>query len=394
MSLLVQIQTGTQPTLLQHAQAVLVGLTKLDPAQAALRGGLTVLVFFGAALIVWGLHVALKALTERFSPQNGEKAPAKHDRIGRMSLAIVRIAVTLAAILLTLQVWGLDLGVLAEGPVGAVLGVAGRIVLILVLALVSMEAAQLSINQVFLGIARRARTARRASQLRTLGPVLVGVVNSALVVVAVMMALSEVGVQIGPLLAGAGIVGLAVGFGAQTLVKDFLTGIFLIVEDTVSVGDAVKIGDVGGTVEEMSLRTIKLRDFDGTLHVFPYSEAQVIHNQSKNFSYYVIELMISRSADISRAMELMREAGDAVQHDEGFGGLVLAPLEIAGVDKITDAGIAIKSRIKTMPGMQYKVGRDLLRRIKIAFDQNHIDTPAPSLKLLVPENKPPLEGPI
>jgi len=275
-----------------------------------------------------------------------------------------------------------------------VLGVAGRIVLILVLALVSMEAAQLSINQVFLGIARRARTARRASQLRTLGPVLVGVVNSALVVVAVMMALSEVGVQIGPLLAGAGIVGLAVGFGAQTLVKDFLTGIFLIVEDTVSVGDAVKIGDVGGTVEEMSLRTIKLRDFDGTLHVFPYSEAQVIHNQSKNFSYYVIELMISRSADISRAMELMREAGDAVQHDEGFGGLVLAPLEIAGVDKITDAGIAIKSRIKTMPGMQYKVGRDLLRRIKIAFDQNHIDTPAPSLKLLVPENKPPLEGQI
>lgn len=368
---------------------MLIGLTKLDPAQAALRGGLTILVFIGAALVIWGLHVALNALTERLfpTPTDGteKKKTPRHDRIGRLSLGIARFSVLVAALLITLRVWGLDLGVLAQGPVGAALSVVAHIVLIVVLALVAMEVSQLAITQVFARIALRARTPRRASQLRTLAPLLAGVVSTALVVLAVMMSLSQVGVQIGPLLAGAGIVGVAVGFGAQTLVKDFLTGIFLIIEDTVSIGDAVKIGDVGGTVEEMSLRTIKLRDFDGTLHVFPYSEAQVIHNQSKNFSYYVLELMIAKSADISRAMDAMRAAGEAVQHDETLGGLVLAPLEIAGVDKLTDAGISIKARIKSLPGMQYKVGRDLLRRIKIAFDEAKIETPTSAVKLLVPE---------
>ncbi|MFT3728756.1 MAG: mechanosensitive ion channel [Terricaulis sp.] len=389
--LLVQTTTSTHQPLLARLQALVVNITRLDPGQAALRGGLTILVFIGAALVVWGLHVALDALTERLFPKPAdgtEKKTPRRDRIGRVSLAITRFVVFIAAILVTLRVWGLDLGVLTEGPVGAVLNIAGHVALIVVLALVAMEASQLAITQVFTRIALHARTPRRASQLRTLAPLLAGVVNTALVVLAAMMALSQVGVQIGPLLAGAGIVGVAVGFGAQTLVKDFLTGIFLIIEDTVSVGDAVKIGDWGGTVEEMSLRTIKLRDFDGTLHVFPYSEAQVIHNQSKNFSYYVIELVIAKSADIGHAMELMRAAGGEVQQDENLGGLVMSSLEIAGVDKITDAGISIKARIKTMPGMQYKVGRDLLRRIKIAFDENGVDTPTPSVKLLVPDNKP------
>jgi small conductance mechanosensitive channel len=394
MLLLVQTTQANPPSILQQAEAMFLGIAKLDPMQAALRGGLTILVFVGAALVMWGLHVALDALTERLFPKAAAemegKKKGRRDHVGRLSLAIVRFTVIVAAILIILRVWGLDLGVLAQGPVGAAINVIVHVVLIVVVALVAMEMSQLAITQVFTRIALRARTPRRASQLRTLAPLLAGVVNTALVVLAVMMALSQVGVQIGPLLAGAGIVGVAVGFGAQTLVKDFLTGIFLIIEDTVSIGDVVKIGDFGGAVEEMSLRTIKLRDFDGTLHVFPYSEAQVIHNQSKNFSFYVIELMISRSADISRAMDHMREAGTEVQHDETLGGLVLAPLEIVGVDKITDAGISIKARIKTMPGMQYKVGRDLLRRIKIAFDEDGVETPTGALKLLTPDNKPPV----
>jgi small conductance mechanosensitive channel len=375
---------------LAQVQALFASLTRLDPMQAAIRGGLTLLVFMAAALVIWGLHVALNAATERLLPDGGRHATPTHKRIGRLSLGVARMAVIIAAILVTLRVWGLDLGMLIQGPVGSALAAGARIALILVLALAAMEISQIGIMQVFTRIALRASTPRRASQLRTLAPVLIGVVNTTLVVFAVMMSLSAVGVQIGPLLAGAGIVGVAVGFGAQTLVKDFLTGIFLIIEDTVSVGDAVKIGDVGGTVEEMSLRTIKLRDFDGTLHVFPYSEAQVIHNQSKNFSYYVIELTISRSSDIARAMDLMREAGRAVQHDEELSGLVLAPLEIAGVDKISDAGISIKARIKSMPGMQFKVGRDLLRRIKLAFDGNGVETPTAALKLLTPDGNPPV----
>jgi len=383
-------QSEPAPNLLMQAQNLFVGLTKLGPIEIAVRGGLTVLVFMGAALIVWGLHVALDGFAQRLFPEDAQaELAARRRRIGRVSLGVARLAVVSAALLVILRVWGLDLGVLAQGPVGAALAAAARIVLIVVLALAAMEISQLSIMQLFTRIALRASTPRRASQLRTLAPLLIGVVNTSLVVLAVMMSLSAVGVQIGPLLAGAGIVGVAFGFGAQTLVKDFLTGIFLIIEDTVSVGDAVRIGDVGGAVEEMSLRTIKLRDYDGTLHVFPYSEAQVIHNQSKNFSYYVIEITISRSSDIARAMQLMREAGAALQHDENLSGLALAPLEIAGVDKISDAGIAIKGRIKTMPGMQYAVGRDLLGRIKIAFDAAGVETPTAALKLLTPDLKGP-----
>src|SRR5262249_25076052 len=241
------------------------------------------------------------------------------------------------------------------------------------------------IISLFTRVAERASTVRRASQLRTLAPVLVGVANTALVVLAAMTTLSQIGVEIGPLLAGAGIVGVAVGFGAQTVVKDFLTGVFLILEDAVSIGDNVKIAGFGGVVEEMSLRTIKLRDFDGTLHIFPYSEAQVIHNQTKSYSYYVIELVISRSSDIGKALDVMAATGEEVRRDPAFKGLGVDAVEIAGVDRLSDTGIALKARIKTAPGKQWRVGREYLQRLKLALDAARIETPTPSLKLAMME---------
>jgi small conductance mechanosensitive channel len=200
-----------------------------------------------------------------------------------------------------------------------------------------------------------------------------------------MMALSEIGVEIGPLLAGAGIVGLAVGFGAQTLVKDFLTGLFLIIEDIVSVGDVARIGDSGGLVEDMSLRTIKLRDFDGTLHVIPYGEAQIIRNLTKGFSFYVFDLSISYSSDILKALDLMKETGDELMRDEKFSPLILEPIEVFGVDKLGDSGVVLKARIKTKPIQQWNVGREYLKRIKLAFDAHGIEIPFPHLKLVPPD---------
>jgi small conductance mechanosensitive channel len=390
MSLLQQTTQAAQPSLLQQAQALFLSFTKLDPMQAALRGGLTILVFIGAALVMWGLHVALDALTERLFPGTSEapqgKRKGQHTPVGRLSLTIVRISVFIAAVLISLRIWGLDLGVLTQGPVGAVLNVVGHVVLIVVLALVAMEVAQVAVIQLFARIAVRARTPRRASQLRTLGPLIVGVINTAFIVVAVMMALSQVGVQIGPLLAGAGIVGVAVGFGAQTLVKDFLTGIFLIIEDTVSVGDVANIGGFGGLVEEMSLRTIKLRDHDGTLHVLPYSEAQVIHNLTKNFSYYVLNLSISYGSDIVKALELMKSVADEMREDPRFAVSMLEPIDIAGVDALADSGVVLKARIKTLPIKQWEVGREYLKRIKLAFDANNVEIPFPHMKLVAPDD--------
>lgn len=355
-------------------QDFISGVVNLDPQQAAIRAGLTLLVVLGVALLMWGLRVLLKALTERVAPDTEDASrPRRMSGVRKWAFRIARWALIVTALLIVLRLWGFDLQTLTKGPVGEVLGVAARIALIIVLSLAAIELSQLAIRNVFTRVANRSRNIRRASQLRTLAPVLTGVATTSLVIAATMMSLSEIGVEIGPLLAGAGIVGLAIGFGAQTIVKDFLTGIFLILEDAVSVGDIIRIGEFSGKVEEMSLRTIKLRDFDGTLHIFPYAEAQVIHNSTKSFSYAVMELAISYTSDINEALTLMKTTGDDMRGEETFAGLIQAPIEIAGVDRFTDTRVMLKARIKTAPGKQWSVQREFLRRIKQAFDEADIE---------------------
>lgn len=355
----------------------------LDPEQAALRGGLSILVLIGAGLLMWGLRLLLKSMIAHVAEDNAQpKAPS---RFGRWTLRIARIAIFVTAILVILRLWGFDFADLAQGPVGVVLGTMARIALIIALAFAAIEVIQIGIKGVFNRVAKRARNIRRASQLRTLAPVLTGVATTTLVIIATMMSLSEVGVEIGPLIAGAGIVGLAIGFGAQTLVKDFLTGIFLIIEDAVSVGDVIKIGEFGGVVEEMSIRTIKLRAYNGTLHIFPYSEAQVLHNMTKNFSFAVFDLSIDYSADISKALAAMKQVGTDLRADPEFAPLILQDIDIAGVDVLGDSAVVLKARIKTLPAQQWKIKREYLRRIKLGFDEAGVEIPFPHLKIVPPD---------
>ena len=384
----VPLQAAAQATSDSFAAQIasfITGVLSLDPQQAAIRAGLTLLVILAAALLIWGLRVLMKALTERVA--HGQAAPGG---VRKWTMAIVRLGVAVAALLIVLRVWGLPLDVLWRTPLGAALLVVGRIGLIVVIALAAMEITQLGITRLFSRLAHRARTPRRAAQVRTLAPLFSGVATTAFVLIAAMMALSEIGVEIGPLIAGAGIVGLAVGFGAQTLVKDFLTGIFLIIEDTVSIGDIARIGDSTGLVEDMSLRTIKLRDVDGTLHVIPYGEAQIIHNLTKGFSFYVFNLSISYSSDIGKALELMKRVGEELARDEEFRTLILEPMEIFGVDQLADSGVVLKARIKTQPIKQWTVGREYLKRIKLAFDEAGIEIPFPHLKLVPPDQPIPV----
>lgn len=374
--------------LIAGVESFIAGVLTLDPEQAALRGGLTLLVVIGAMLLIWGLRVVYKALSERIAPEGEPTDPSHRSRpLGRWALRIARLAIVIAALLAVLRLWGFDFDDLRAGPLGAALGAAARIAFILVIAFAALELAQLSIKRMFARIADRARSPRRAAQVRTLAPLFTGIVTSALIVIAAMMALSEIGVEIGPLIAGAGIIGLAVGFGAQTLVKDFLTGIFLILEDIVSVGDVVMIQDFGGVVEEMSLRTIKLRDFDGTLHVFPYSEAQVIHNRTKNFSFAVFTLSIDYTSDIKIAIELMRQVGADLRKEPAFAGFIMDDIEVVGVDALADSAVMLKARLKTLPGKQWAVQREYLQRIKLAFDEAGVEIPFPHMKLVPPDAK-------
>jgi small-conductance mechanosensitive channel len=377
-------QDQTFSTLAQHIEDFVSGLLSLDPEQALLRAGLSFLVLLGAAIIIWGLHIVLKSITERIAPKD-DGAPRPRLNIGRWTMRVARLAIFIAAIIIIMRLWGFDFASLRDSPIYAVFSVLGRIAIILVLALAAIELGQLGIRRTFDRVASHARNPRRAAQIRTLGPLLSGLATTIVVIIGAMMTLSEVGVEIGPLLAGAGIVGLAVGFGAQTIVKDFLTGLFLIMEDSVSVGDVVKIAEFSGSVESMSLRTIKLRDFNGTLHIFPYSEAQVIHNMTKDFSFAVFEFPLDHSSDITKALELMKATGDEIKADPNFSSNIVSPIEIAGVDRVSEAGVMLKARIRTAPGKQWGIQREYLRRIRLVFEREGIEFTQTTTRLIAPE---------
>lgn len=355
-------------------------------------------ILLNAALSLGALVLALAfiALTRRLLRSGLRRMPGPHSadwavRANRLTTLATWCARGLAAIgvvLVIAQIWGADpMAWLAEDAGRAFAGAALKLLFLLLAAAAGLELSGLLIGRLVAGAVANAGHARRQAQLKTLGPLLEGVVKTTILIVALLMAMSEVGVKIGPLLAGAGVVGIALGFGAQTLVKDFLTGLFLIIEDIVSVGDVVRVGGSGGLVEAMTLRTIRLRDFDGTLHVFPYSEAQVVHNLTKTFSYYVFDLQVSYGSDIDQALGVMRQVGEEMQSEPDFADKILEPIEVVGVDDLADSGVVLKARIKTQPIQQWSVGREYNRRIKLAFDRAGIEIPFPHMQVVLPHQQ-------
>ena len=358
----------------------------LQPREAAIDLALTAVIVAAAfgliRLLDWLLRrgverLAAKGLvTQRQAGDEREDGRKGAPRIAATSGGLLKLAITLGAAMLVMEVWGLNPLRWLSGQSGAALA---RVVFLVVLGVAVVEIGGRMMDRVVLSLQHRTRDHRRAAQFKTLAPIVRGLATGLLVILIGLTVLSEIGVKIGPLLAGAGVIGVALGFGAQTLVKDFITGLFLILEDIVSVGDSVKIGDFSGQVETMTLRTIRLRDFDGTLHVFPYSEAQVIHNQTKSFSYAVIAPKVSYVSDIDKARTIMREIGEQLRSEKPYAEMILEPLEIVGVDAFTDVGVVVKSRIKTRPGKQWQVGREFQRRLKLAFDAQGIEIGYPNV---------------
>jgi small conductance mechanosensitive channel len=196
---------------------------------------------------------------------------------------------------------------------------------------------------------------------------------------AALMVLRELDVDITPVLTGAGIIGLAVGFGAQTLVKDIISGLFLIAEDQVRLGDVAQINGIGGAVEEINLRTIVLRDLEGTLHYIAAGEIRTLANKSKDFSYYVIDLGVGYEDDTDHIVEVVREVARELMQDPAFASSILEPLEVLGIDAFKASEVTLRFRIKTLPLKQWDVGRELRRRIKKAFDTKGIAIPGPQM---------------
>ena len=201
--------------------------------------------------------------------------------------------------------------------------------------------------------------------------------NSAIWVLAIVMSLQELDYKIEPLLAGLGIAGLALGLGAQTLIKDWLGGVFLLLEDQVRIGDSVTIGGISGSVEEINLRTVVLRGESGAVHIIPNGSIATLTNFSREYSYYIFETILAHRADAAKALEILGQTGAEVAGLERFRPLVRAQLEIMGVDKLGERGAVIRARIKTAPSQQYGIGRELNRLVKERFDAAGIAFPPP-----------------
>jgi small-conductance mechanosensitive channel len=219
----------------------------------------------------------------------------------------------------------------------------------------------------------------RAKRARTLGSLVQKVTSIAICSAAVLMILDEFDVSITPVLTGAGIAGLAVGFGAQTLVRDIISGFFMLLEDQVRVGDVASINGVGGLVEQINLRTIVLRDEEGAVHVFPNGAITTLANRTKDYSYYVITLSVPYQEDPDRIVGILQDVGAELQQDHRFGPFVLEPVEILGVDAFSDWSMQIKLRIKTIPLKQWDVGRELRRRIRKALAAAGVQIPYPAI---------------
>ena len=305
--------------------------------------------------------------------------------------AVVSVAVACGTLVLLLETWGLDaLDWFAVGTLGSrLLGTLFSIGLTLALALLVWEAANTAIQRRLARLSRDSQAARSA-RVRTLLPMLRTVIGVVILVFAVLSALAQIGVNVAPLLAGAGVIGLAIGFGSQTLVRDVITGGFLLLEDAVAVGDVVQLGGLSGVVEHLSIRSIKLRAQDGSVHIVPFSAVTTVTNMTRDFAFAVLDVTVGYDEDPDRVADALREIGREIRAEPKWQGLIRDDMDVLGVEKLADSGVLVRARVKTEPAARWNVGRELNRRIKQRFDALGIQIPRPTPMVMVerPETRP------
>ncbi|MFM7659523.1 MAG: mechanosensitive ion channel family protein [Betaproteobacteria bacterium] len=257
-----------------------------------------------------------------------------------------------------------------------------RIIAILIAAFLALRFIKVVVPKLREHIADRQESVEDAKRIQTLLRVAHYILSASTVAVTALLVLGELGISLAPILGAAGVVGIAVGFGAQTLVKDYVSGFLLLLENQIRVGDMVEISGKGGVVEEVTLRFIRLRDFGGNVHFIPNNTIGVITNSSLGFAYAVLDVGIAYGSDIEASMQVMREVDETMRDDPNFSSKILKPLEIAGVDQWADSSIMIKARIQVKPLEQWHVRREFLKRLKLAFDARGLEIPFPHVKLV------------
>jgi small-conductance mechanosensitive channel len=323
--------------------------------------------------------------------QPGEGRSARARATVRIVRLLLLLLLTVVFIPPVLELFGqpLNVGLRLSRLVDWLLGPGLRALFISTFAYVVLRIVDLGTNRFERHVAEQQGpdSTEYAKRARTLGDMTRNVATAAIVAVAAMYVLKELGFDLLPFLTGAGIAGLAIGFGAQTLVKDVISGFFLILENQIRVGDVVEINGTGGLVEAIQLRTVLLRDQRGAVHVYPCGSINTLANLTRDFAYAVLDVRVHYRHDTDQVVGILRQTGAAIQADPLYALAVLAPLEVLGVESLGDSGVTIRTRMKTLPLQQFEVARELRRRIKKAFEAEGIEIPIVQLMTTVkPEN--------
>lgn len=332
-----------------------------------------VIAFLVAAVVVRMLHAIMNRVLDALEIVGTENRAAVHKRAQQLIRAVTVLAYGIAAIAsISLALSRLGISEARWDPRsiarwGVTHGI--NVIIIVAGAWVIVRAANLAIEHLQFKLSRSHATTDLEWQRRatTLGGILSSLVTAAVGFVAVLMLLRELAIDVVPILTGAGIVGLAVGFGAQNLVRDVISGFFLILEDQVRIGDVARINGVQGNVEQINLRTIVLRDGEGAVQVFPNGTITALANLSKQFAYAVVDMKVAYNENIDRVIGTMREVGAQMQNDSTWGALVVTPLDIIGIESLEGGTATIRAKFKTLPLNQGKVANELRRRLMGAF---------------------------
>ena len=300
----------------------------------------------------------------------------------------VKGLLNLFMILAVFQAWGISTFVWITTGLGKTFSAEiARIGGIVLVTLLLWEGMTLLMESYLGSSAEKAKPKQPSVRLRTLLSVAHNALFIVLIIRSTLVVLSDLGINIAPLLAGAGVAGLAIGFGAQKLVQNVITGIFILLEDLISVGDVVSVGNKDGQVEAITIRTIRLRDLTGNVHTIPFSSIGPITNMTREFAYYVFDVGVSYHEDIDHVMNELAAIGQELMRDPQYAPFILEPLEVLGVDSFASDAVKIKARIKTLPIKQWDVGREFNRRMKKRFDQLAIEMSLSRLSIYREENR-------
>jgi small conductance mechanosensitive channel len=359
----------------------------------AIEDGLTRLLtstLLTLALVVGAkaLDDALAALLDRLVAPAGQAATAVTRAATWMPVLRTALSatVTVGGILVLFEIWGFDsLALFARGTIGnRLLANFASIAATFIVAALVWEALNAAIARRLTRLASQSgQAAARSARIRTLLPMLRTVLGIVIVVFLVLSTLAELGVNVAPLLAGAGVIGLAIGFGSQTLVRDVITGVFLLLEDAMAVGDVVQLAGLSGVVENLSIRSIKLRALDGSLHIIPFSAVTTVTNMTRDFSFAVMDVTVGFGEDPDHVSDVLREIGREMRGDPKWAAVMRDDIDVWGVEKIGDSGMMIRARAKTEPAARWNVARELNRRIKRRFSELGIEIPYPYQRVVV-----------